>query len=41
MGKMVNNMLLWASILANHAGMQFVRSIGVDVSALRGGTRRT
>jgi 3-hydroxyisobutyrate dehydrogenase-like beta-hydroxyacid dehydrogenase len=34
-GKMVNNMLLWSAVLANHEGIQFARRFGVDLGLLR------
>lgn len=34
-GKMVNNMILWAAVLANHEGFRFARTMGIDVDALR------
>ena len=34
-GKMVNNMLLWAAVLANHEGLQFARKLGADIHLLR------
>lgn len=34
-GKMVNNMLLWATILANQEGIEFAKRLGVDPKVLR------
>ena len=34
-GKMVNNMLLWAATLANYEGLTFARKLGVDIHRLR------
>lgn len=34
-GKMVNNMVLWAAVLANHEAFQFARTMGIDVDLLR------
>lgn len=34
-GKMVNNMILWAAVVANHEGFRFARSMDIDVDLLR------
>jgi 3-hydroxyisobutyrate dehydrogenase len=34
-GKMVNNLILWASICANEEGLGLARTLGVDAEALR------
>lgn len=34
-GKMVNNMLLWATVLANQEGVAFAKRMGVDPNVLR------
>ena len=34
-GKMVNNMILWAAVLSNHEGFQFAQTMGINVAALR------
>ncbi|MEE2997563.1 MAG: NAD(P)-dependent oxidoreductase [Pseudomonadota bacterium] len=35
-GKMVNNLILWSCISANHEGMALANALGVDTDALRG-----
>jgi 3-hydroxyisobutyrate dehydrogenase-like beta-hydroxyacid dehydrogenase len=34
-GKMVNNMILWAAVYSNYEGFRFARTMGIDVAALR------
>jgi len=34
-GKMVNNMILWAAVLSNHEGFRFAQDMGIDVPRLR------
>lgn len=36
-GKMVNNLLLWSTIAANHEGLRLAQRFGVDLDALRRG----
>ncbi len=35
LGKMVNNMILWACISANHEGLALAEGLGVDTGPLR------
>ena len=38
-GKMVNNMLLWVAVAANHEGIGFAKTLGADPAALRDSLR--